>query len=95
MRVEQPAVVEAGRLGLAGQGERALDRVLGLEREAELHRVLAAVAATSRPTRLRAVLGSDGSSATPAMVARLGPDEVAVRVGPAVAVELPGLADLR
>ena len=36
--VEQPAVLEAGRLGLAGQGERALDRVLGLERESELHR---------------------------------------------------------
>ena len=36
--VEQPAVLETGRFRLAGQGERALDRVLGLERESELHR---------------------------------------------------------
>ena len=37
MGVEQPAVVEAGGLGLAGQRQGAFDRVIGLEREAELH----------------------------------------------------------
>ena len=37
VRVEQPAVVEAGVLRLAGQGERALEGVIGLERETELH----------------------------------------------------------
>ena len=37
VRIEQPAVVEPGRLGLAGQGKGALERVIGLEREPELH----------------------------------------------------------
>ena len=37
VRIEQPAVVEAGRLGPAGQVERALDRVIRLEGEPELH----------------------------------------------------------
>src|SRR5688572_19227113 len=37
MAVEQPAVLEPGRLGLTSEGERALDRVLRLERESELH----------------------------------------------------------
>ncbi len=36
--VEQPAVREPGGLGLAGQRERPLDRVVGLEGETELHR---------------------------------------------------------
>ena len=35
--VEEPAVLEPGRFRLAGQSKRALDRVLGLERESELH----------------------------------------------------------
>jgi hypothetical protein len=38
VRIEQPAVVEARVLGLARQGEGAIDRMLGLERESELHR---------------------------------------------------------
>ena len=37
VRIEQPAVVEAGRLGLAGQGKGSFQGVIGLEREPELH----------------------------------------------------------
>ena len=70
-RVEEPAVGEAGRLGLPRERDRPLDRVVGLDREAELHR-----SAPPSPAPLRS-------------------DQVAVRLGAPVAVELPGLADLR
>ena len=35
--VEEPAVTEARCLGLAREGQRALDGVVGLERESEVH----------------------------------------------------------
>ena len=85
VRVEQPAVLEAGGLGLTRQGERALDGVLGLEREAELH-----VSSTRKRNGSAVLL----RTAEPeGWYRELRSDEVLVCVGSPVAEELPGVAD--